>query len=98
MKFAHRFKTELLEQGFPQRWVDDAVPYSQLKKVIKKVCNELNEYGLDIASLAQTQPMPSDDPHNKWDAVRRGSDGTVTFQYNLAGEPWLRIACNFGLT
>lgn len=87
MKFGRQFKTVLLEQGFPQQWVDDAVPYSQLKKVINKLCNELNGYGLDIASLAQAQPMPSDDIRSSGDAARRGSsDGTVTFQYNLAGE------------
>jgi E3 ubiquitin-protein ligase BAH len=86
MKFARRFRAELLEQGFPQHWVDSAVPYSQLKKVINKICLELNEYGLDIASLARVAPMPDREPQSAGDDVRRGSwDGAVTFQYGFAG-------------
>lgn len=86
MKFARRFKAELIEQGFPQHWVDSAVPYSQLKKVINKICRELNEYGIDIASFAQVAPAAGGVSQTTQDTARKGSwDGTVTFQYDLAG-------------
>ena len=86
MKFAHRFKDELLEQGFPQHWVDSAVPYSQLKKVINKICLELNEYGLDIATFVQLPPEPDEELHGDDGGDRRNNyDGAVTFQYNFEG-------------
>lgn len=86
MKFGHRFKAELLEQGFPQHWVDSAIPYSQLKKVINKICLELKEYGLDIASFVK---LPAE-PDQKSQAARvvaskDNGDGAVTFQYDLGG-------------
>ena len=84
MKFGHRFREELLEQGFPQHWVDSAVPYAQLKKVINKVCLELHEYGLDIASLAQMPPVLNETPRNSGGSIRSW-DGAVTFQYDFAG-------------
>ena len=86
MKFGRRFRIELLEQGFPQHWVDSAVPYAQLKKVINKVCLELQEYGLDIAALAQMPPVQDEAPQCSGGGIRRGSwDGAVTFQYDFAG-------------
>lgn len=86
MKFARRFKLELLMQGFPQHWVDSAVPYSQLKKVINKVSSELNEYGLDIASFANATPVPANLPAGADNITRQTSwDGAVTFQYDFEG-------------
>lgn len=86
MKFGHRFKTELLEQGFPQHWVDSAVPYSQLKKVINKICLELKEYDLDIAAFAQLHTVPDEGSQHVGGTVcRSSSDGAVTFQYNFGG-------------
>jgi E3 ubiquitin-protein ligase BAH len=86
MKFGHRFKTELLEQAFPQHWVDSAVPYSQLKKVINKICVELKEYDLDIATFAQLPVVPDEDSQHAGGTVSRSStDGAVTFQYNFGG-------------
>lgn len=38
---------------FPQRWVDCAIPYGQLKKCLKKVIRELQEIGLDRGTLAR---------------------------------------------
>ncbi|KIN00964.1 hypothetical protein OIDMADRAFT_162966 [Oidiodendron maius Zn] len=77
MKFGRRFRIELLEQGFPQHWVDSAVPYAQLKKVINKVCLELQEYGLDIAALAQMPPVQDEAPQCSGGSIRRGSwDGS----------------------
>ncbi|KAI2627491.1 SPX domain-containing protein [Hypoxylon sp. NC1633] len=37
--------------GFPQKWVDSAVPYGQLKKCLKKVTHELQDLGLDKDTL-----------------------------------------------
>lgn len=51
MKFAHDFKQSLATQDFPPHWVDHAIPYSQLKKCLKKVQRELRELGLDPDTL-----------------------------------------------
>ncbi|KAI1496032.1 RING-14 protein [Biscogniauxia marginata] len=53
MKFAQEFKRSLQREGFPQKWVESAIPYGQLKKCLKKVINELCEIGLDKDTLAQ---------------------------------------------
>jgi hypothetical protein len=37
MKFAREFREALLNDGFPARWVQRAVPYGELKKCLKKV-------------------------------------------------------------
>jgi hypothetical protein len=52
MKFAREYKEALLKEGFPPRWVESAVPYGQLKKIIKKVKRELESIGLNPADLA----------------------------------------------
>ncbi|KAI1452976.1 SPX domain-containing protein [Annulohypoxylon moriforme] len=73
MKFAQEFRKSLQQEGFPQRWVNSAVPYGQLKKCLKKVTNELQELGLDkdtLSQLATTQKDPS----------------TVAFHYYLDGK------------
>lgn len=36
---------------FPAHWVAQAIPYSQLKKCLKKVQRELQELGLDQETL-----------------------------------------------
>ncbi|KAF4453535.1 putative RING finger protein C6B12.07c [Fusarium austroafricanum] len=51
MKFGHDFKESLRAQDFPAHWVDHAIPYSQLKKCLKKVAQELHELGLDPETL-----------------------------------------------
>ncbi|KAG0647184.1 putative RING finger [Hyphodiscus hymeniophilus] len=51
MKFAREFQ-EALKGDFPPHWVDSAVPYGPLKKIIKKVRRELEEIGLNPAELA----------------------------------------------
>ncbi|KAH6653707.1 SPX domain-containing protein [Truncatella angustata] len=53
MKFAQEFKRSLQQEGFPQKWVDSAIPYGQLKKCLKKVTRELEDLGLDKGTLAQ---------------------------------------------
>lgn len=79
MKFAHNFNQALLDEGFPQEWVSSAVPYGQLKKVIKKIATELSSLGLDPTTLAQFMNTEQDIPQ-----PRRGSgDGLVGFKYDL---------------
>ncbi|KAI0381052.1 SPX domain-containing protein [Hypomontagnella monticulosa] len=70
MKFAQEFKKSLQREGFPQKWVESAVPYGQLKKCIKKVTNELQELGLDKDTLSQF-------------AASQKDESTVAFQYHL---------------
>ncbi|KAH7157235.1 SPX domain-containing protein [Dactylonectria macrodidyma] len=69
MKFAHDFKQSLATQDFPPHWVDQAIPYSQLKKCLKKVQRELRELGLDPETLRSLL-----DPHN---------NSPVALQYKL---------------
>ncbi|KAI1135411.1 SPX domain-containing protein [Hypoxylon sp. FL0543] len=73
MKFAQEFRKALKQEGFPEKWVNNAVPYGQLKKCIKKVTNELRELGLDkdtLTRLAASQTDPS----------------AVAFHYQLDGK------------
>lgn len=53
MKFAHQFKETLEREAFPDHWRAAAIPYSQLKKCLKKVQRELQELGLDNSTLQQ---------------------------------------------
>ncbi|KAI2464495.1 SPX domain-containing protein [Annulohypoxylon bovei var. microspora] len=73
MKFAQEFRKSLQQEGFPQRWVNSAVPYGQLKKCLKKVTNELQELGLDKDTLAQL-------------ATAQKDASTVAFHYHLDGK------------
>ncbi|KAI1411486.1 SPX domain-containing protein [Hypoxylon sp. FL1857] len=73
MKFAQEFRKALKQEAFPEKWVNTAVPYGQLKKCIKKVTNELQELGLDkdtLSQLAASQKDPS----------------AVAFHYQLDGK------------
>ncbi|KAM0667841.1 hypothetical protein ACQRIU_003706 [Beauveria bassiana] len=51
MKFAHDFKQNLASQNFPPHWIERAIPYSQLKKCLKKIQRELQDLGLDQETL-----------------------------------------------
>lgn len=53
MKFAHEFKESLSREGYPSHWLEAAVPYSQLKKCLKKAQEELQGLGLDRETLQQ---------------------------------------------
>jgi E3 ubiquitin-protein ligase BAH len=53
MKFGHVFKQSLRNEGFPPEWVDSAISYSQLKKCIKRLTDELQQVGLDPATLSK---------------------------------------------
>ncbi|KAK8098669.1 RING-14 protein [Apiospora kogelbergensis] len=74
MKFAQEFKKALQREGFPQRWIDSAIPYGQLKKCLKKVTRELETIGLDKDTLALL-------------AKGQASAGDLGFHYDLDGEP-----------
>jgi E3 ubiquitin-protein ligase BAH len=79
MKFAHEFQAALLREGFPPHWVDSAVPYGQLKKIIKKVTRELQDLGLDSSTLSQlvSEVDSSSQPI--------GNESSVAFQYDFNG-------------
>lgn len=51
MKYAREFKEHLLTEGFPPHWIDSAISYSQLKKCINRVQQELASIGLDAQTL-----------------------------------------------
>jgi len=53
MKFGHLFKQTLRDEGFPPEWVDSAISYSQLKKCIKRLTDELQQVGLDPTTLSK---------------------------------------------
>lgn len=53
MKFGHVFKQCLRNEGFPPDWVDSAISYSQLKKVINRLTDELQQVGLDPQTLSK---------------------------------------------
>ncbi|KAH7325138.1 RING-14 protein [Stachybotrys elegans] len=88
MKFAHNFRASLATQGFPPTWVEQAIPYGQLKKCLKKVQSELLEIGLDPDTLrALLQPQEDGLPALRY-ALRSSSDDTsiqprLTFHVRL---------------
>ncbi|KAI0153330.1 RING-14 protein [Xylariaceae sp. FL1272] len=73
MKFAQEFRKALQREEFPQKWVDCAIPYGQLKKCLKKVTSELQELGLGKDTLAGL-------------AESRRSDSDFCFRYYLDGK------------
>ena len=92
MKFAHEFNEALLKEAFPAHWVETAVPYGPLKKVIKKVKGELEdilkEIGLEPAELVSAQTQHDEDR-------ARSGDGLVAFQYNFDGDEVFRPKLTF---
>ncbi|KAK5114720.1 hypothetical protein LTR62_002294 [Meristemomyces frigidus] len=51
MKFGHEYEQSLSEARFPEQWLGSAIDYKYLKKCIKKVHNELDQCGLDPATI-----------------------------------------------
>jgi hypothetical protein len=51
MKFGHAFQEALAADSYPQRWVEKAIPYRQLKKLLGKVREELIRTGYDPDTL-----------------------------------------------
>ncbi|KAK3301464.1 SPX domain-containing protein [Chaetomium fimeti] len=53
MKFGHAFQEALAADSYPQHWVEKAIPYRQLKKILGKVREELIKKGYDPDTLHQ---------------------------------------------
>ncbi|KAH6844908.1 SPX domain-containing protein [Chaetomium sp. MPI-CAGE-AT-0009] len=53
MKFGHAFQEALAADSYPQHWVEKAIPYRQLKKILGKVRDELIKKGYDPDTLHQ---------------------------------------------
>jgi len=53
MKFGHAFQEALAKERYPQHWVEKAIPYRQLKKILGKVREELHKNGYDPDTLRQ---------------------------------------------
>jgi E3 ubiquitin-protein ligase BAH len=53
MKFGQAFKQSLQNEGFPPDWVESAISYSQLKKCINRLREELQQVGLDPVTLSK---------------------------------------------
>lgn len=64
------------QAGYPQRWVDSAIPYAQLKKCLRKVRRELAGLGLDPEIIRQLLAAH---------AVSSQGDSVPVAQYNLNG-------------
>lgn len=45
---------------YPPHWVESAIPYGQLKKVLKRVARELMDLGLDPETLRQLLNLDPD--------------------------------------
>ncbi|KAG4433176.1 hypothetical protein IFR05_011336 [Cadophora sp. M221] len=82
MKFGHEFREALEKEGFPPSWVDTAIPYRELKKLLKKIQGELEELGLDSATLAQ---LHQSSPEEQGDDANADGNG-VAFQYHFEGD------------
>jgi len=79
MKFGHVFKQSLRIEGFPPEWVDSAISYSQLKKCIKRLTGELQQVGLDPATLSKLLKHVED--YNA--TAGHGDDQERPFEYIL---------------
>lgn len=53
MKFGRTLRASLQNEGFPPEWIDSAISYSQLKKCINRLTKELDQVGLDPATLGK---------------------------------------------
>ncbi|KAM3069927.1 hypothetical protein ACMFMG_004036 [Clarireedia jacksonii] len=67
MKFAHEFKDALAREGFPQHWVESAIPYGELKKCLKRIAAELRECGLGPDALAKLKEISNVGPAYMYD-------------------------------
>lgn len=57
MKFGHEYTVALHGEGFPKEWVESAIDYKHLKKIIKLVHGELQDLGLDAATLDRLREL-----------------------------------------
>ncbi|KAJ4365669.1 hypothetical protein N0V83_008289 [Neocucurbitaria cava] len=82
MKFGRVFKQSLTNEGFPPEWVDSAISYSQLKKCINRLTNELQQVGLDPPTLSKLLKHVED--YNA--AADQDDDQERPFEYILNGD------------
>lgn len=68
MKYGHEYDQALASADFPSHWVAAALSYRALKKCIKQVQRELEEFGLDAATLKTL---------NSSFGVHKAEDGSV---------------------
>ncbi|OAL54895.1 RING-14 protein-like protein [Pyrenochaeta sp. DS3sAY3a] len=83
MKFGHLFKQSLKNEGYPPEWVDSAISYSQLKKCINRLTDELRQVGLDPETLSKLLKHVED--YNA--SVDKDEDQHRPFEYILQGKP-----------
>jgi E3 ubiquitin-protein ligase BAH len=85
MKFGQTFKQSLRNEGFPPEWVDSAISYSQLKKCINRLTDELQEVGLDPETLSKllkhvedynASTDQDDDQERPFEYILNGNDST----------------------
>lgn len=81
MKFGHVFKEKLKSAGFPPDWVESAISYSQLKKCINRLTNELAELGLDPQTLKKLLKQVED-----YNASSNDDVHDRPLEYLLSGE------------
>jgi E3 ubiquitin-protein ligase BAH len=86
MKFGQAFKQSLRNEGFPPEWVDSAISYSQLKKCINRLTDELRQVGLDPETLSKllkhvedfNASADQDDEDRPFKYILNGDDSTDT--------------------
>jgi len=83
MKYGQEYKQLLASDEFPSSWVSAALSYRALKKCIKRVQQELEDYGLDAATLKTLYSSFG---------VRKGSDGSLNDSQNGTFTPELWVA------
>lgn len=81
MKFGQAFKQSLRNEGFPPEWVESAISYSQLKKCINRLTDELRQVGLDPETLSKLLKHVED--YNA--ATDQDDDQDRPFKYILNG-------------
>ncbi|CDZ97748.1 ring finger protein [Phaffia rhodozyma] len=65
MKYSQEYARILESSGFPLEWRESAIEYKQLKKLIKKVSNELTSLGLNPVVLNRLLHPPIPAPTDK---------------------------------
>lgn len=83
MKFGHEMKEALAQVGYPKEWVEKAIPYGRLKKLINKLSDELNNLGLDTDTLSQLL-SPESTQDSGSGVLQYKFDGS--FQYDFHGK------------
>lgn len=88
MKFGQAFKQSLRNEGYPPEWVDSAISYSQLKKCINRLTDELRQVGLDPETLSKLLKHVED--YNA--STDQDDDQERPFEYILNGDNSTNVA------